>query len=77
MWFTERLASAIGRITPDGTITEYKLPTFTSYPGGIAAGPDGNLWFTAGEQDRADLTGRHPTSQVDLPAHRDTAQASA
>ena len=36
----------IGRITPAGTITEYGLPTFYSSPGGIAAGPDGNLWFT-------------------------------
>lgn len=28
------------------TITEFPLPTANSSPGGIAAGPDGNLWFT-------------------------------
>ncbi len=42
--------SAIGRITPAGRITEYPLPSTDpgndSYPGGIAAGPDGNMWFT-------------------------------
>ena len=29
-----------------GTITEFALPTANSGPRGIAAGPDGNLWFT-------------------------------
>ena len=27
-------------------ITEYAVPTAASYPVGITAGPDGNLWFT-------------------------------
>ena len=35
----------IGRITPGGAITEFSLPS-GSYPWGITAGPDGNLWFT-------------------------------
>src|SRR5438132_1619158 len=29
-----------------GDITEYPIPTASSDPIGIAAGPDGNLWFT-------------------------------
>ena len=29
-----------------GTITEFAIPTTNSGPGGITAGPDGNLWFT-------------------------------
>ena len=29
-----------------GTITEFPIPTADSAPYGIAAGPDGNLWFT-------------------------------
>ncbi len=35
-------------ITPHiaGIFTEFRLPTSTSEPYGITAGPDGNLWFT-------------------------------
>ena len=46
LWFTSQ--NAIGRITPTGAITEYRLPTAASFliQGGIAAGPDGNMWFT-------------------------------
>jgi streptogramin lyase len=29
-----------------GDITEFPLSSFGSFPAGIAAGPDGNLWFT-------------------------------
>ena len=28
-----------------GTISEFPLPTHNFYPGGLLAGPDGNLWF--------------------------------
>ena len=57
LWFTETAGTAIGRITPGGVITEFPLPqplplTFNpalrSEPLTIAAGPDGNLWFTEG-----------------------------
>jgi streptogramin lyase len=57
LWFTEADRSfthffdgKIGRITPDGTLTEFDIPTphamYPGSPGGITAGPDGNLWFT-------------------------------
>ena len=41
-------------------ITEFPIPTANSLPFGIAAGPDGNLWFTEQRrnQDRADHPGR-------------------
>jgi hypothetical protein len=47
LWFTEILGKQIGRITPDGSITEFPLggPP-SSDPNYITAGPDGNLWFT-------------------------------
>jgi streptogramin lyase len=45
MWFTERGVDKIGRIAPDGTITEIQL-TAGALPAGIVAGPDGNVWFT-------------------------------
>jgi hypothetical protein len=34
-------------MTPDGTLTnEFDVPTAGSHPTGIAAGPDGAIWFT-------------------------------
>ncbi len=45
LWFTERDANKIGRITPAGVVTEFTVPTSGSYPWGITSGPDGNLWF--------------------------------
>jgi streptogramin lyase len=43
LWFAE--GSAIGRITPAGTLTEFPLPTAGISPGALTVGPDGNLWF--------------------------------
>ena len=46
LWFT--LDAKIGRITIQGNITEFPIPTESRYPSaeGITAGPDGALWFT-------------------------------
>src|SRR5437016_726392 len=44
LWFTEIMASRIGRITPAGVTTEFALAS-GSEPTDITAGPDGNLWF--------------------------------
>jgi hypothetical protein len=46
LWFTEYGGNRIGRITPDGQLTEFALPTTLSRPNFITVGPDGNLWFT-------------------------------
>jgi len=43
LWFTEYIASKIGRLTTAGAFTEYTVPTASSQPAGIAAGPDGAL----------------------------------
>ena len=58
----------IGRITTSGTVTEYPVPTPNSGLGGIAAGPDGALWFTEpnARQDRAHHHSRHD-HRVPLP----------
>jgi virginiamycin B lyase len=45
IWFVERSAAKIGRMTLDGTFTEYPL-TPGSFPNRIVVGPDGALWFT-------------------------------
>ncbi len=51
LWFTLfRLTygtpSDIGRITPNGTISLFPMPSTNNIPGSIITGPDGNLWFT-------------------------------
>jgi streptogramin lyase len=46
IWFTEQFRTRIGRITLDGVITDFLVPTAASNPSYIVAGPDGNLWFT-------------------------------
>lgn len=54
LWFTIPSASRIGRITVDGVVTSYPVPTTppaatVANPisvGDITAGSDGNLWFT-------------------------------
>jgi virginiamycin B lyase len=72
LWFTwvtldpaQPLATAshsVGRITPAGTITEFPVSAGGGWPpGGIAAGPDGNLWFAQGH---ANSLGRMSTAGV-------------
>ena len=71
-------ATQIGRITTAGVVTEFPIPHGQQLPFGIAAGPDGNLWFTEfdRQQDRADHDGgvitefADPTSAAALPASR-------
>jgi hypothetical protein len=46
VWFAEFGSNNIGRIAPDGTITEFPLPNPSSQPFGIALGIDGAMWFT-------------------------------
>jgi virginiamycin B lyase len=49
MWFSQYSANRIGRITPDGTITQYPTSgslTAGAHPSGIVAGPDGKIWFS-------------------------------
>ena len=48
MWFTERGANKIGRIsgTSPGTIEEFAVPVGTTAPDIIVVGPDGALWYT-------------------------------
>lgn len=66
LWFTE--SDAIGRITLDGELTDYPLPTAGGFAGDIAAGPDGALYFSepdTGEVGRITTSGR--ISEYDVP----------
>ncbi len=46
MYFTEVGAQKIGRISTEGAISEFSLPTAAN-PSIITQGPDGAMWFTA------------------------------
>jgi streptogramin lyase len=57
MWFVELggvmdgLAvdgNRVGRITMDGRVAEFEIPSPDGSPINIAAGPDGNVWYTKG-----------------------------
>ncbi|WP_217912823.1 virginiamycin B lyase family protein [Miltoncostaea marina] len=43
VWFTAASGRRIGRVSPDGQVTEH--PVAAGVPVGITAGPDGALWF--------------------------------
>jgi streptogramin lyase len=51
LWFAERNAHRIGRITTAGSVTEFPVSP-GSAPFWIATGPDGNLWFTERDGNR-------------------------
>jgi virginiamycin B lyase len=44
-WYTDAPAHAIARMTPDGTITSFKLATPFAKLGRLAIAPDGAVWF--------------------------------
>ena len=51
LWFTEKEGNRIGRISVDGEIAEFAMPSANAGPDGIALGPDGNVWFSESEAD--------------------------
>jgi streptogramin lyase len=59
LWFTELTGNKIGRMTPEGSVTEFTIPTDRSLPAGICAGPDGNVWFV---ESNTNAIGRITTS---------------
>lgn len=46
LWFTEREANRVAKITSAGVITEYTVPTLSSFPEGISTVGGGDAWFT-------------------------------
>jgi streptogramin lyase len=80
LWFTTE-NSLIGRISTDGTITEYKVSGLTASASSIVAGPDGALWFTgvSGELGRITKSGvvtEFAVPQVPPPAGSPSGTAS-
>ncbi len=46
IWFTGKTANTVGKITPEGKVFNYPLPTANALPIYVRPGPDGNLWVT-------------------------------
>jgi streptogramin lyase len=46
LWFAAFDDGKIGRMTPEGALTEYALPDQHAGPYALIAAPDGALWFT-------------------------------
>jgi sugar lactone lactonase YvrE len=46
VWFTEKGANKVARLSTAGVLTEYAVPTAASSPEKITASPDGWVWFT-------------------------------
>src|SRR2546428_2644808 len=45
LWFTEA-SGKLGRVTPDGSILKFAIPTANASSYGITRGSNGDLWFT-------------------------------
>jgi streptogramin lyase len=87
VWFVDGgnlTQGKLGRITPAGQVTEFTIPPFHGLRTGIsdlAAGPDGNLWFTAiafqARTAKASLVGRvNPATGAITEFPTPTTQAS-
>jgi streptogramin lyase len=58
----------IGRITPTGQITQFSLGFSVFAVGGIAAGPDGNIWVTEDGKVARFLIPQPPVTLPPVPA---------
>ena len=70
IWFSEYEAGQIGRITMDGHVTEYPIPTPNCEPRAMATHPDGHIWFVetkANALGRIDAHGRITEWPVKTP----------
>ena len=74
IWFTDDGVNVdgqnlIGRITPEGEVTEYPIPTKHSEPLSIARGSDGNMWFTElGDESIGRITPDGSITEFPTPA---------
>jgi streptogramin lyase len=54
VWYANMSLGKIGKITPTGAITEYGADGCS--PNGIAAGPNGNIWFSCGSEQIGEMS---------------------
>ena len=65
LWFTEDNGIGIGRMSRDGTFTDFALPTADAIPSGLVLGPEGGLWFSEGLTNRGAAPGNSTIGRVD------------
>jgi virginiamycin B lyase len=68
LWITEAGANRIARVTTDGVVREFQIPSPAAEPRAIAQGSDGAMWFTeygADRLGRVDMSGR--MTEYELP----------
>jgi virginiamycin B lyase len=46
VWYTGKTDNMIGKLPPNGEPENFPVPTLSSFPIYIKAGPDNNMWFT-------------------------------
>jgi streptogramin lyase len=63
--------SSAAMALPEGTISQFSIPSSESAPGGLAPGPEGNLWFTEyrGEKIGA-ITPSGAISEFSIPTEK-------
>jgi hypothetical protein len=74
VWFTEvhAVRHSVGRVTPEGTITEFHIADTVASTNAIATGADGDLWFTEAGTSDADVWRMHPNGALigtAIPVH--------
>jgi hypothetical protein len=67
LWFAETATNKIARITTTGAITEFSIPSAGTQPVGVAAGPDGHVWFTESAAATGNRIGRLLVTTVEVP----------
>jgi len=72
VWFADPVGSSIGHVTPSGAMARHGIVAAGS-PQGVAAGPEGSVWFTC-DAEGGDWIGRMtPAGEVTrfvIPRHR-------
>jgi streptogramin lyase len=67
IWFADSYGNQIGRLTPNGIVQTFPLPTESASPTDIVAGPDRNLWFTEGVGQIGRITPAGKITEFPLP----------
>src|SRR5215469_10009107 len=67
LWFTEMPGNRIGRITPDGVLTEFPVPTPASLPNTIRSGPHHALYFAEEVGKLARITDDGDIKEYEVP----------